>query len=1378
MSLDLVQSLQDKLNSGTIRGEKATQQLAAVIATLKDAAKGDVNDAISNLVGDKGDITKAVKEFTQLEALNRSIAKDFTGSFGKLGKLFTSGMVSNSGKIARNTEEQATFQSQNLSSLTARIAGMQFALDNSSQEVGLASKLGELKTLEINIAKRAAFQQLKNVQAIEAQVKAQEKAIQIEKDRVALGALKNELQFLQAILTLQKRINSFFEERNNIENDQASKRIALAKEVIDAAEESFSKQISYSRTLQANQEKRNASLMKEQDIQKQNLQGTVELVQLEKKLANIMFVNSPQDITKNRFNDSQEGIVNADDSGLNSLFAKQLSLFDQAQVTPEQADSNKFEKGMIEYEFQSQNDIIDSKIELINREQRNAETIFTLRSEVLKKEEALNEKQANENLINLQAKESELIQQSAIIQKQLEIADQTAILEANRKLFENSLLRKKYQLLKAQIEADNTAFTKREDQLSRNFESTGTAFNASQIEDAYSINIENVNKLIEGVDTLDDLTIKSNAQQFAANKLNFDLAQTTLLFDELSLNNRIKAAAEDLENTKAIGIIRKTIQSEEFAAEQLLRGAIVEGLDEEITLNNLTLAEKLRGLELEEVKRKKLFEITMAQNTGELLAAAKAADIKGDAIHREEQALRKGLILQQEAEEQEARNVRLQQLVLNTIDAVNAKRQSEINLSRQQLSIDQSRFAAAQQLLSLQAQSASMERGSALKAAQGDVSSAQAGAGTAAKTQISKLENVLNRYVLNEQQATTIRLKIAEIERNAAFAGVAAKKKVIELERVNAIEDIKEKRRILSQESLQRRKDQREELRILKAQQDLDERKSKREEVAYNQTIYNLEQEKTVLQNKKKADEDDIRARGELRKLENTQMMTQIEFVRDELITRKQLLREQRALVREELAAKGVDAGIIDKMVPTETVAEREAFNSSINGMNDLSKQLNEVNGAINTLTTAQVASSNLAAEVELLRNVMATESAVLGEDRRQTGASEAATDMQRRIDRLVEVGAEEMKIAIQKSKNLTLESKEVRAAFDRKMKQLGIEGAAADAAYKITVERLKCQASFQAKLHELAKGLATTLVDGLGAAIHKIFDNIAEGEKSLKEGLSEIGREVFKDIRKQTLETTVVAPFKEGVTGLISSALGVDVGKTKGIDNLTVTGEGAALVKDVDDNGPGKLKEKIQEKGMTFFDEFKTRSSDVFTSMTDGVGKFGRTALDTFGGLGNSLKNIFVGEGGIMKSLSGFMDGLFTGSGNGVGSSIFNTIAGLFGPAAATGGLVGMRGVRNMASGGQVNALRDRVPTMLEPGEFVMRKPAAKSIGTGNLSRMNATGAAGMGNVQFNIVNEGSAKEAEQQGQPKFDADKIVVDVVMRDLQSNGPIRNALRSG
>ena len=123
----------------------------------------------------------------------------------------------------------------------------------------------------------------------------------------------------------------------------------------------------------------------------------------------------------------------------------------------------------------------------------------------------------------------------------------------------------------------------------------------------------------------------------------------------------------------------------------------------------------------------------------------------------------------------------------------------------------------------------------------------------------------------------------------------------------------------------------------------------------------------------------------------------------------------------------------------------------------------------------------------------------------------------------------------------------------------------------------------------------------------------------------------------------------------------------------------------------------------------------------------------------------------------------------NAVSDTLIKSFAGFM---LASGGTV-----RHMAEGGQVNSLRDRVPTMLEPGEFVIRKTAAKSIGHSRLGQMNATGAGGMGNVQFNIVNNGEPKSAEQQGPPKIDTDKIVIDVVMRDLKSNGPIRQAMRN-
>ena len=102
-----------------------------------------------------------------------------------------------------------------------------------------------------------------------------------------------------------------------------------------------------------------------------------------------------------------------------------------------------------------------------------------------------------------------------------------------------------------------------------------------------------------------------------------------------------------------------------------------------------------------------------------------------------------------------------------------------------------------------------------------------------------------------------------------------------------------------------------------------------------------------------------------------------------------------------------------------------------------------------------------------------------------------------------------------------------------------------------------------------------------------------------------------------------------------------------------------------------------------------------------------------------------------------------------------------------AAGGLV------HMAAGGM---LRDRVPALLEPGEFVVRKAAAKAAGGPALSALNATGQMA-GPVSVNIQNEGTPKDAEASA-PRFDGEKFVVDIVLRDLSNNGPIRKSLRAG
>ena len=98
-------------------------------------------------------------------------------------------------------------------------------------------------------------------------------------------------------------------------------------------------------------------------------------------------------------------------------------------------------------------------------------------------------------------------------------------------------------------------------------------------------------------------------------------------------------------------------------------------------------------------------------------------------------------------------------------------------------------------------------------------------------------------------------------------------------------------------------------------------------------------------------------------------------------------------------------------------------------------------------------------------------------------------------------------------------------------------------------------------------------------------------------------------------------------------------------------------------------------------------------------------------------------------------------------------------------------------ASGGSVMR-RDSVNAMLEPGEFVMRKHAVNQIGRDNLTEINSTGRVNSGNVEINIVNNGTAQEVEGVPVTRRDGDKLIVDVILRDLRNNGPISRKIKTG
>ncbi len=101
---------------------------------------------------------------------------------------------------------------------------------------------------------------------------------------------------------------------------------------------------------------------------------------------------------------------------------------------------------------------------------------------------------------------------------------------------------------------------------------------------------------------------------------------------------------------------------------------------------------------------------------------------------------------------------------------------------------------------------------------------------------------------------------------------------------------------------------------------------------------------------------------------------------------------------------------------------------------------------------------------------------------------------------------------------------------------------------------------------------------------------------------------------------------------------------------------------------------------------------------------------------------------------------------------------------------------VGTYASGGFVG--RDRVLSLLEPGEFVLKKTAVEKLGVDNALKLNATGNINSsGDVQVNITNNGAPVEVAATPDVRRVNGKIVVDILLEDLRNNGPIKRQIRS-
>jgi len=141
---------------------------------------------------------------------------------------------------------------------------------------------------------------------------------------------------------------------------------------------------------------------------------------------------------------------------------------------------------------------------------------------------------------------------------------------------------------------------------------------------------------------------------------------------------------------------------------------------------------------------------------------------------------------------------------------------------------------------------------------------------------------------------------------------------------------------------------------------------------------------------------------------------------------------------------------------------------------------------------------------------------------------------------------------------------------------------------------------------------------------------------------------------------------------------------------------------------------------------------------------------------------------GGLLGAAGSAIAGAFTGAPN-------EAIGGDYGAYFAEGGYTGNGGKYDPAG-------------VVHKGEYVFDADSTRRIGVGALNRMRGYaegGYVGAGSplpdmsapsVTINLVNQSKQPLQADQGQPRFDGQKFVQDIILSDLKRNGPIGQAIR--
>jgi len=440
------------------------------------------------------------------------------------------------------------------------------------------------------------------------------------------------------------------------------------------------------------------------------------------------------------------------------------------------------------------------------------------------------------------------------------------------------------------------------------------------------------------------------------------------------------------------------------------------------------------------------------------------------------------------------------------------------------------------------------------------------------------------------------------------------------------------------------------------------------------------------------------------------------------------------------------------------------------------------------------------------------------------------ASGAQAELDNLLKIQQQEAQTRDQLRKSQELNNETEIKTLNDKLEGLKTEGILAKKRYDTAIvsaatDEIKAAQAYASELQNIAdqrnkvkqlfEDISKGIKDNLSTAILDFFKAINQGVSSViafREGIQKLGVSILETIQTSILKKFLIEPLQNVVGGLMGSLYEAITG-----DKLAKTGDqvlqsvftGNALrVTMVGAGGtspggatpdqasgpvtPGVVKageetqgfgDKLKDLGVNF-QTVGTIAATTFVSVLAATRDWKKAFIYTVvSALGTALtqiatKQLFSGAAsgagaGLFSGFGSWFSGLFGGSGGPTPTPVsqvtsFPGAEPLFTP--AIGGLV-----RHMAAGGYAG-LRDRVPALLEPGEFVIRRPAAMAIGGQTLNQMNATGQSGPGNVTVNVNNQGTSQETVGTPKVSMNGTNMIVDIVVRDIQNNGPIRKTLR--